>query len=89
MGYELEAIAAVVIGGTSLRGGEGKIIGTVIGALVISTLTNGLRVLSVPQEWQTVVTGTIVVLAVYLDIVRRKREAVSSARQTSGENRFE
>jgi ribose transport system permease protein len=85
MGYELEAIAAVVIGGTSLRGGEGKIIGTVIGALVISTLTNGLRVLSVPQEWQTVVTGTIVVLAVYLDIVRRKREAVSSARQTSGE----
>jgi ribose transport system permease protein len=75
----------VVIGGTSLRGGEGKIIGTVIGALVISTLTNGLRVLSVPQEWQTVVTGTIVVLAVYLDIVRRKREAVSSARQTSGE----
>ena len=85
MGYELEAIAAVVIGGTSLRGGEGKIIGTVIGALVISTLTNGLRVLSVPQEWQTVVTGTIVILAVYLDIVRRKREAVSSARQTSGE----
>jgi ribose transport system permease protein len=85
MGYELEAIAAVVIGGTSLRGGEGKIIGTVIGALVISTLTNGLRVLSVPQEWQTVVTGTIVVLAVYLDIVRRKREALSSARQTSGE----
>ena len=75
----------MVIGGTSLRGGEGKIIGTVIGALVISTLTNGLRVLSVPQEWQTVVTGTIVVLAVYLDIVRRKREAVSSARQTSGE----
>ena len=85
MGYELEAIAAVVIGGTSLRGGEGKIIGTVIGALVISTLTNGLRVLSVPQEWQTVVTGTIVILAVYLDIVRRKREAVSSARQTSGQ----
>jgi ribose transport system permease protein len=85
MGYELEAIAAVVIGGTSLRGGEGKIIGTVIGALVISTLTNGLRVLSVPQEWQTVVTGAIVILAVYLDIVRRRREAVSSARQTSGE----
>jgi ribose transport system permease protein len=85
MGYELEAIAAVVIGGTSLRGGEGKIIGTVIGALVISVLTNGLRILSVPQEWQTVVTGAIVILAVYLDIVRRKREAVSSARQTSGE----
>lgn len=84
MGYELEAIAAVVIGGTSLRGGEGKIIGTVIGAFVISTLTNGLRILSVPQEWQTVIIGAIVILAVYLDIVRRKREGSSAARQTTG-----
>jgi ribose transport system permease protein len=72
-GYELDAIAAAVIGGTSLSGGEGSILGTVIGAFIISTLTNGLRILSVPQEWQTVVTGGIVVLAVYLDIVRRRR----------------
>jgi ribose transport system permease protein len=74
LGYELDAIAAAVIGGTSLSGGEGTILGTVIGAFIISTLTNGLRILSVPQEWQTVVTGTIVILAVYLDIVRRRRE---------------
>jgi ribose transport system permease protein len=74
-GYELDAIAAAVIGGTSLSGGEGTILGTVIGAFIISTLTNGLRILSVPQEWQTVVTGAIVILAVYLDIVRRRREA--------------
>ena len=74
-GYELDAIAAAVIGGTSLSGGEGSILGTVIGAFIISTLTNGLRILSVPQEWQTVVTGGIVIIAVYLDIVRRRRQA--------------
>lgn len=72
-GYELDAIAAAVIGGTSLSGGEGTILGTVIGAFIISTLSNGLRILSVPQEWQTVVTGTIVILAVYLDIIRRRQ----------------
>lgn len=71
-GYELDAIAAVVIGGTSLSGGEGTILGTIIGAFIISTLTNGLRILGVPQEWQMVVTGVIVILAVYLDILRRR-----------------
>lgn len=72
-GYELDAIAAVVIGGTSLSGGEGTILGTIIGAFIISVLTNGLRILSVPQEWQIVVTGTIVILAVYADILRRRQ----------------
>jgi ribose transport system permease protein len=71
-GYELDAIAAAVIGGTSLSGGEGTILGTIIGAFIISTLTNGLRIMSVPQEWQTVVTGVIVILAVYGDIIRRR-----------------
>jgi ribose transport system permease protein len=71
-GYELDAIAAAVIGGTSLSGGEGSILGTVIGAFIITVLTNGLRILSVPQEWQMVVTGLIVIGAVYLDIMRRK-----------------
>src|SRR5205085_7008880 len=75
LGYELDAISAAVIGGTSLSGGEGSILGTVIGAFLISTLTNGLRILSVPQEWQTVITGTIVIVAVYLDIVRRRRSS--------------
>jgi ribose transport system permease protein len=74
-GYELDAIAAAVIGGTSLSGGEGTILGTIIGAFIISTLTNGLRILSVPQEWQMVVTGAIVVMAVYLDILRRRRQS--------------
>lgn len=72
-GYELEAIAAVVIGGTSLAGGRGTIMGTLIGALIMAVLINGLRVLSVAQEWQTVVTGAIIILAVYADLIRRKK----------------
>jgi ribose transport system permease protein len=72
-GYELDAIAAVVIGGTSLSGGRGTVLGTLIGALIISVLANGLRILSVAQEWQTVVTGCIIILAVYADILRRRR----------------
>ena len=72
-GYELEAIAAVVIGGTSLSGGTGTVLGTIIGAFIMSVLTNGLRILSVPQEWQIVVTGVIIILAVYIDILRRRK----------------
>lgn len=71
-GYELEAIAAVVIGGTSLAGGRGTMLGTMIGALIISVVANGLRILSVPQEWQIVVTGSIIILAVYIDTLRNR-----------------
>ncbi|MCR4264639.1 ABC transporter permease [Nitratireductor sp. ZSWI3] len=73
LGYELEAIAAVVIGGTSLAGGRGSILGTLIGALIMAVLANGLRILSVAQEWQTVVTGAIIILAVYADMMRKRR----------------
>lgn len=75
-GYELEAIAAAVIGGTSLSGGDGTILGTIIGAFIMSVLINGLRILSVPQEWQTVFTGLIIILAVYMDIIRRRRRSI-------------
>ncbi|MGO9771689.1 MAG: ABC transporter permease [Roseiarcus sp.] len=71
-GYELEAIAAAIIGGTSLSGGSGTILGTIIGAFIMSVLTNGLRILSVAQEWQNVATGVIIILAVYADILRRR-----------------
>ncbi|KQX08553.1 ribose ABC transporter permease [Leifsonia sp. Root1293] len=74
MGLELEAIAAVVIGGTSLQGGKGSIIGTVIGALIMAVLTNGLRIISVPQEWQSVAVGIVILVAVYLDMLRRRRD---------------
>jgi ribose transport system permease protein len=72
-GYELDAIAAVVIGGTSLSGGAGTILGTIIGAFIMSVLTNGLRIMSVAQEWQTVVTGLIIIVAVYADILRKRK----------------
>ena len=72
MGYELQAIAAVVIGGTSLFGGKGSIIGTVIGALIMSVLNNGLQIVSVPQEWQNVILGGVILAAVYADNIRRK-----------------
>ncbi len=72
-GYELDAIAAVVIGGTSLAGGRGSVLGTIIGALIMSVLLNGLRIMSVAQEWQTVVTGLIIIAAVYADMMRRAR----------------
>lgn len=75
LGYELDAIAAVVIGGTSLAGGRGSILGTMIGALIMAVLLNGLRVMSVAQEWQTVVTGLIIIAAVYADMLRRRRAA--------------
>jgi len=70
-GYELDAIAAVVIGGTSLSGGVGTILGTIIGAFIMSVLINGLRIMSVAQEWQMVLTGLIIILAVYTDNLRR------------------
>jgi ribose transport system permease protein len=71
-GYELQAIAAVVIGGTSLAGGKGSIVGTVIGALIISVLNNGLQIMSIPQEWQNVILGCVILIAVYADMARKR-----------------
>ena len=73
LGYELEGIAAVIIGGTSLLGGKGTISGTIIGALIMSTLTNGLLIMQIQQEWQYVVVGAVIILAVFSDGVRRRR----------------
>lgn len=73
-GYELEAIAAAVIGGNSLNGGEGSITGTILGALIISSLTNGLRIMSVPTELQSAIVGLVLALAVYFDKRRRINE---------------
>lgn len=72
MGYELEAIAAVIIGGTSLMGGIGTIGGTIIGAFIMSILKNGLNLMGVSQFWQMVAMGTVVIAAVYLDTLRKK-----------------
>jgi ribose transport system permease protein len=65
--YELDAIAAVVLGGTSLSGGKGRIFGTLIGALIIGTLNNGLNLLGVSSFYQMVVKGIVILIAVLLD----------------------
>jgi len=75
MGYELDAIAAAVIGGTSLSGGEGSVVGTIIGAFLISTLRIGLSVAGIPDQWKSVITGLVVIGAVWLDILRRRSRA--------------
>ena len=72
-GYELDAIAAAVIGGTSLSGGVGSIVGTVIGVLIIGVINNGMNLMSVSSYWQEVVKGLIIAITVILDIYSSKR----------------
>jgi ribose transport system permease protein len=72
--YELDAIAAVVIGGTSLNGGKGTVWGTVIGAVIIGVLNNGLVLLNVSPFWQQVVKGSVILLAVIIDKVGEKKD---------------
>ena len=83
-GYELDAIAAVVIGGASLAGGTGKASGTLIGALILAVLRNGLNLLSVSAFWQQVVIGVVIALAVLFDTVRRKSGATVAPSGASG-----
>ena len=74
-GYELDAIAAVVIGGASLMGGRGTVWGTALGLLLIQTLNNGLDLLLVPAYWQDVIKGVLIVAAVAVDVWSVKRRA--------------
>lgn len=69
--YELDAIAAVVLGGTSLMGGRGRVLGTLVGALIIGVLTNGLVLMNVPFFYQLIVKGIVIVVAVAIDSLRR------------------
>jgi ribose transport system permease protein len=73
MNYELDAIAATVIGGTSLLGGEGTVVGTLIGALIMAVLRNGLNLLGVSSFIQQVVIGSVIILAVLIDMSLKKR----------------
>ncbi|MCM3118079.1 ribose ABC transporter permease [Neobacillus sp. MER 74] len=72
-GFELDAIAAVVLGGTSFSGGIGKIGGVFIGALIIGVLNNGLNLLHVSSYWQMIIKGLVIVTAVYVDSVKKKK----------------
>jgi ribose transport system permease protein len=73
MMYELDAIAATVIGGTSLMGGEGTVVGTLIGALIMAVLRNGLNLLGVSSFIQQVVIGSVIILAVLIDMALKRR----------------
>jgi ribose transport system permease protein len=71
--YELYVIAAVVVGGTSLSGGQGHIFGTLIGALIIAVIQNGMNLMGLESYTQKIVLGTIILLAVILDRWKRPR----------------
>ncbi len=71
-GYELDAIASCILGGTSPLGGVGTIVGALIGSLIMSSLTNGLQLLNVQPAWQYIVKGAILVAAVYVDVYFKK-----------------
>jgi ribose transport system permease protein len=70
--YELEVIAAVVVGGTSLQGGYGKVFGTLIGAFIIAVIKNGMNLLNVDPYNQKIVLGGVLMLAVLLDTAKRR-----------------
>lgn len=72
-GYEMDAIAAAVIGGNSLSGGEGTIVGVIIGALIISSIQNGLRIMQVSTESQSAIIGVVLIIAVAFDQMNKKR----------------
>jgi ribose transport system permease protein len=74
-GFELTVVAAVILGGTSLLGGRGSLMGTLLGVLVLKVIDNGIIMLRWDQDLQMVVPGIVIVLATYLDLVRKKRDA--------------
>lgn len=75
MSYELDAIAAAVLGGTSLAGGVGTMVGTLIGALIIGALNNGMNMMSVPYFYQLIVKGLVIIVAVWLDVRSKRKSA--------------
>ena len=73
-GWELDVIAACVIGGASLSGGEGTILGALIGAMIMGVLRNGCNLLDISAFWQQVAIGAVIVIAVFIDQYRHRRE---------------
>jgi ribose transport system permease protein len=86
-GFELDAIAACVLGGVSMSGGVGRISGTVLGVLVIGVINNGLNLLHVNYFWQLIAKGVVILIAIYIDTVKRRgrfKEGAIQARGTRG-----
>ena len=74
-GLELDAIGAAIIGGTSMTGGQGSIIGTLLGVFVMSLLKTGLPYIGLQANWQQIITGLVLIVAIYIDVLRNKRRA--------------
>ena len=72
-GYEMDAIASCVIGGISLSGGRGKILNTLVGALILGMLTCGLQILNISTHWQTIISGVVIVGAVFMDKAKERK----------------
>lgn len=83
-GAEMDAIAAVVLGGTSMSGGKGSISGTVIGVIVIGILKNGMNLLGIDSSWQYVVQGIVILIAVYIDYIKSEGSALSAIKSLVG-----
>ena len=77
VGYEMDAIAAAIIGGTSIYGGEGKVSGTFVGALLVGTIRNGLNLLNIPSSVQPVVIGAAIVAAVFYDKIKNRKRLLA------------
>jgi ABC-type xylose transport system permease subunit len=73
VGLELDAIAAPVLGGVSLFGGVGNVTGALVGAFILGILSNGLNLMGVPSFWQQVIKGVVLILAVLLDVLTKRR----------------
>ena len=72
-GAEMDVIASVVLGGVSLSGGNGKVSGTLLGALILQTISNGMTLLSIQSYWQMVIKGIVLIIAVLIDVMRSKK----------------
>ena len=72
-GAEMDAIAAVILGGTSMSGGIGTVLGTVIGVILIAVLSNGMNLLGINSSWQYIVKGVVIILAVYIDYLKKAK----------------
>lgn len=73
LGYELTVLAAVVLGGTSLTGGKGSLLGTVMGVALLAIIQNGLNLLNVSSYWQMVITGCIIILSISLNAITNRK----------------
>ena len=71
--YQLDAIAACIIGGVSMSGGRGKMANTLVGALILGALTCGLQILNISTYWQTIITGAVIIAAVYADKSKERK----------------